>query len=97
VTIVQVGGRWIGADALVTAWNSNQLRGVRRAGMLDAIVEGGTVVFSGAGCERLDVLIREGKVVGLVADGSELEARSRFDAKGLHVLPDLSIRMCTLA
>lgn len=55
--------------------------------MLDGIVEGGMVVLPGVGCERVDLLIGNGKVVGLVANGSRSEARSRFDARGLHILP----------
>jgi allantoinase len=49
------------------------------------IVSGGTVVTE-QGAFRADVLIRDGRISGLVEDSSGLEGE-RFDASGLTVLP----------
>ena len=61
----------------------------RPAGTYDWLIAGGTVVDgSGAPARRADVLVRDGRIafIGDV-DGATIDARRRFDARGLVVAP----------
>jgi dihydroorotase len=55
---------------------------------VDIAIRGGQVHYS-AGSSRLDVLISDGKVSGLVAPGTDVAADRIIDASGLQVLPGL--------
>jgi dihydropyrimidinase len=54
---------------------------------VDAVVRGGTVVTAERGAQREDILIADGRVVGLVADSANIDAGATIDASGRHVFP----------
>lgn len=54
---------------------------------VDTIVRGGTVVTAERGARREDILITDGRVVGLVADSTGIDAGAAIDASGKHVFP----------
>lgn len=54
---------------------------------IDTIVRGGTVVTAERGAQREDILIANGRVAGLVADSTGIDAGAVIDARGKHVLP----------
>ncbi|HLJ60036.1 MAG TPA: amidohydrolase family protein [bacterium] len=54
---------------------------------VDTIVRGGTIVTPERGVRREDLLIKDGKVVGLLLDSSGVDAAEVIDANGRHVLP----------
>jgi dihydropyrimidinase len=54
---------------------------------IDTIIRNGTVVTAEHGEQRLDVLLKGGRVAGLVADSRGIDAAEVIDATGLHVLP----------
>lgn len=56
---------------------------------IDLRIAGGTAVTP-CGVERADVLVQEGRILGLVSPGAEVGgARRTIDATGLHVLPGM--------
>ena len=63
------------------------MRGLQqgRAAHEGALAAGGTVVGE-QGVFQADILIRDGRISGIVEDSSGL-AGERFDATGLHVFP----------
>ncbi|MBI3966091.1 MAG: amidohydrolase family protein [Chloroflexi bacterium] len=54
---------------------------------VDTIIRGGTVVVPDLEPRQLDVLIKGGTIVGLLADSAGLEAAEVIDATGLVVIP----------
>jgi dihydropyrimidinase len=54
---------------------------------VDTIVRGGTVVTPERGARREDLLIKDGKVVGVLLDSTGVDAAEVIDAAGRHVLP----------
>jgi dihydropyrimidinase len=54
---------------------------------VDTIVRGGTVVTPERGVRKEDILIRDGRVVGLLSDAGGIEAAEVIDASGKHVFP----------
>ena len=54
--------------------------------MASALILDGTVV-TGAGMHRVDLEVRDGRVVAWHADASGVAADERYDASGLWVLP----------
>lgn len=56
------------------------------AGAYDVVVEGGTVV-SGEGQTKASLAIRDGRIAAVLEPGTPVEAMSRIDASGKHVLP----------
>jgi allantoinase len=54
--------------------------------MFDTLIHGGTVTTP-EGTAPLDVALRGGRIAGLLAPGTPVEAVERIDATGLHVLP----------
>jgi dihydroorotase (multifunctional complex type) len=55
---------------------------------VDVAIRGGQV-HSSAGANRVDILIEDGKIAGLVAPGAEVDATRVIDADGLDILPGL--------
>jgi len=53
----------------------------------DLIIRNGQVVLPDEGVRRLDLLVADGTIQGLVTDARGIEAREVIDAGGLHVLP----------
>lgn len=54
--------------------------------MADTLITGGTVVTP-EGAKRLDIVLNEGRIEGLLEPGTHIEARDLIDATGKHVLP----------
>ncbi len=54
---------------------------------VDTIVRGGTVVTPERGVRREDLLIKGGKLAGVVLDSTGIDAAEVIDAAGRHVLP----------
>ena len=54
--------------------------------MVDTLITGGTVVTP-EGAKRLDVVLNEGRIEGLLEPGTQTQARDVIDATGKHVLP----------
>ena len=54
----------------------------------DLLIAGGTVV-SPLGLQRADVVVREGRIAALLADGGDLAAGRVVDARGRYILPGL--------
>jgi dihydroorotase len=54
--------------------------------MYDLVIQGGTLV-SPAGRTQADLAVADGRIVALVARGTELDAARRIDATGRHVIP----------
>lgn len=52
----------------------------------DLRITGADVVLP-TGVERLDLLVREGRIADIVAPGAPGEAQETFDATGLHIFP----------
>ena len=52
----------------------------------DLRISGADVVLP-TGVERLDLLVREGRIADIVAPGAPGEAQETFDATGLHIFP----------
>src|SRR5579859_1356994 len=55
--------------------------------MVELIIEGGRVVQGSGPTRPLDVLVHDGRIVGVVEPGTVSGAQRRIDARGLHVLP----------
>lgn len=51
------------------------------------LISNGTVVLPDGGCQKLDVVITDGRISGLLAPGSRLSAEQTVDASGLMVMP----------
>ena len=54
---------------------------------VDTIVRGGTVVTAERGVRREDLLIGAGRVVGLLADSTGVDAGDVIDARGRYIFP----------
>ncbi len=54
---------------------------------VDTIVRGGTVVTPERGVRREDLLVEDGKVVGVLLDSTGIDAAEVIDAAGRYVLP----------
>lgn len=54
---------------------------------VDTIISGGLVVLPGTEGDKVDILIKNGKIVGLVESSFGIEAKERVDAKGHVILP----------
>lgn len=54
---------------------------------VDTLVRGGIVVTAERGTRREDILVRDGRVVGLLADASGVDAAEVIDATGRYVFP----------
>ena len=64
-----------------------RLRARLQGGLVDLVVRGGTVVLE-SGPLRADVLLRGGKVAGLLTQGQPAPAHAQsIDASGALVLP----------
>ena len=53
--------------------------------MLDLFIKNGEVVFPRVGVQKVNIGVKDGKIVGLYQE--ELEATRTIDATGLHVFP----------
>ena len=54
--------------------------------MVDTLITGGTVVTP-EGEKRLEVVLNEGRIGGLLEPSTQTQARDVVDATGKHVLP----------
>jgi len=55
----------------------------------DLVITNGTIVDPETGVAPGDIAVRDGRIAGLFAPGSGIEAREVIDAAGLHVFPGL--------
>ena len=55
--------------------------------MLDLLIKNGEVVFPRIGVKKVNLGVKDGKIVGIYTDTEQLEATRVIDAEGLHVLP----------
>lgn len=55
--------------------------------MLDLYIENGEVVFPRVGVQKVNIGVKDGKVVGIYAATESIESKEKIDAQGLHVLP----------
>jgi dihydroorotase (multifunctional complex type) len=62
--------------------------GVREIVETDLAIVGGTVV-TGSSVTRADVLVREGRIAGVLPEGAETDAERIVDAGGLLVMPGM--------
>lgn len=55
--------------------------------MLDLFIKNGEVVFPRVGVQKVNIGVKEGKIVGIYNENQQFEATRTIDATGLHVLP----------
>jgi dihydroorotase-like cyclic amidohydrolase len=57
--------------------------------MLDLMIKNGQVVFPKQGVKKVDIGVKNGKIVGIYEQGSELNSQKVVDVEGLHVFPGI--------
>jgi dihydropyrimidinase len=53
----------------------------------DLLIRGGRAILPGTDAVPADIVVREGKIAGILSPGSDAEARESLDASGLVVFP----------
>ncbi|MDN4491984.1 dihydroorotase [Ureibacillus aquaedulcis] len=57
--------------------------------MLDLLIKNGEVVFPRVGVQRVNIGIKDEKVVGIYGSDEQVDAQEVIDAQGLHVFPGI--------
>jgi dihydroorotase-like cyclic amidohydrolase len=55
--------------------------------MLDLFIQNGDVVFPRVGVQKVNIGVKDGKIVGIYTQDEQLQAKKVIDANGLHILP----------